>query len=555
MPANNVKADFDRPTFPQPPTDFEKYLYADPASKKLSVTSIALIVVFMVGSYGFVIRSPYVLGIYYTFAFLVFLSSLWSIYICLAAEKLDVLWRDYRNKWFISESGYCPTVDVYLPSAGEDLDLLDHCYFHISSMDYPNYKVWVLDDSGRDEVKLLASRYGFEYIRRPNLGEHKKAGNLRHAFPLTNGELILILDADMCPRKDMLDEMVWEFGDNPKIGILQTPQYFRVKKNQPTIEKGASLLQEMFYRVYQPACDKFGASICCGSNAMYRRAALEPNNGPALIELSEDVCTGLVVIRYGFTVKYVNVVLAAGLSPSTLRAFVNQLYRWSSGSYKTRFSSFLWNKGIPAHIKLLYFSSVIYFSTVALGVIGFGLPAILNLMFFPDNVWLENYVYIMPALMISVIVRKSWSVLYWDLSLVYNSFVLGYISLVGIWDFFISRELAAWVPTNKKRSKGSSYVRFIHCVRWIPQLGIALCAFGLARNFDALEPYSWVPPVSFWLGNFWMSRMVLKHAREEEEIDKVYQNIEAFNLEHSIKNHYSSLIKNESVYPDHRNLQ
>ena len=40
-----------------------------------------------------------------------------------------------------------PSVDVFLPCAGEDLDVLDNTYLHVRPMDYPGeVNVYVLDD-------------------------------------------------------------------------------------------------------------------------------------------------------------------------------------------------------------------------------------------------------------------------------------------------------------------------------------------------------------------------------------------------------------------------
>ena len=39
--------------------------------------------------------------------------------------------------------------------------------------------------------------------------------------------------------------------DNPKIAIVQSPQFFRVDKTQSRVERGAGLVQELFYRIIQ----------------------------------------------------------------------------------------------------------------------------------------------------------------------------------------------------------------------------------------------------------------------------------------------------------------
>lgn len=91
---------------------------------------------------------------------------------------------------------------------------------------------------------------GHPDVRRPNRPELKKAGNLRYAFTCTSGEVILILDADFCPRPEFLRETLPYFM-NPSIGIVQTPQYFRWRKEQTWVEQGAAVTQELFYRMVQ----------------------------------------------------------------------------------------------------------------------------------------------------------------------------------------------------------------------------------------------------------------------------------------------------------------
>ena len=74
-------------------------------------------------------------------------------------------------------------VDVFLPSCGEPLALLNNTFLHVSNIEWGGPKtVYVLDDSVREEVRDLARRYGFRYIVRPDPGHMKKAGNLLHAL-------------------------------------------------------------------------------------------------------------------------------------------------------------------------------------------------------------------------------------------------------------------------------------------------------------------------------------------------------------------------------------
>ena len=70
---------------------------------------------------------------------------------------------------------------------------------------------------------------------------------------------------------------------------------------QNWVENAAGAIQEVFYRSIQVARDRFGAAICVGTSAVYRRAALEAEGGPTLIPYAEDVHTGLDVRRAGWS--------------------------------------------------------------------------------------------------------------------------------------------------------------------------------------------------------------------------------------------------------------
>ena len=50
--------------------------------------------------------------------------------------------------------------------------------------------------------------------------------------------------------------------------------------------------------------------------------------GAALIPYAEDVHTGLNVMRDGWSITYLPIVLATGICPNNLDAFVRQQYRW-----------------------------------------------------------------------------------------------------------------------------------------------------------------------------------------------------------------------------------
>src|SRR5258707_10452527 len=168
----------------------------------------------------------------------------------------------------------------------------------------------------------MSATFGFAYMRR-TIHEHKKAGNLNYAFKRTNGEYIVIFDADFRPRANFLAETL-PYMDDPSLGIVQTPQFFRVSRKQTWVERGAGATVEVFYRAVQVSRDRFGSALCVGSNAVYRRAALEAAGGFTEIPYAEDSHTGLDMRYAGYQLVYLPIVLAAGVCPSAIDAFMRQ---------------------------------------------------------------------------------------------------------------------------------------------------------------------------------------------------------------------------------------
>ena len=251
-----------------------------------------------------------------------------------------------------------PNVDVFLPVCGEPLDVIKNTWAHVAAHDavLPGRgHALCLGRSGDQAVAAMAAEFGFIYRSRSNRGWFKKAGNLRYGFQLSSGEYILVLDADFAPRRDLLNELLPYLERDRRIAIVQSPQFFRVLNQQNWIERGAGAVQELFYRAIQVSRQRMDGAICVGTCAVYRRAALQENGGPTLIEHSEDVHTGFDLRRLGWDLRYVPIALATGLCPDTAGAFQVQQYRWCSGSLSLLSSKKFWKARLRMRTRMCYF--------------------------------------------------------------------------------------------------------------------------------------------------------------------------------------------------------
>ena len=154
----------------------------------------------------------------------------------------------------------------------------------------------------------------------------------------------------------------------------------------------------MFYRAVQVARQRLDAAVCCGTSAVYRRAALEPQGGPTLIPYAEDVHTGLDVRRAGWSMVYLPVLLSTGICPDNLDAFVRQQYRWCSGNVGIVFSWRLWSIPMRLPARLAYISGFFYYAYTAMVTFFGPVIPIVMLAFLPGQVRLRNFVVLLPAM-------------------------------------------------------------------------------------------------------------------------------------------------------------
>ncbi|WP_262103328.1 glycosyltransferase [Arthrobacter sp. Marseille-P9274] len=164
------------------------------------------------------------------------------------------------------------TVDVFITTYNEPLDLVMETALAAQRIRFP-HNTWILDDGARDELRGLAEEHGLGYLTRStewaDRPRHAKAGNLNNALMTTSGEFLLILDADQIPEPEILDRTLGYFR-NPKVALVQTPQYF---SNVPADDPLGSQAP-LFYGPIQQGKDGWNAAFFCGSNAILRREAL-----------------------------------------------------------------------------------------------------------------------------------------------------------------------------------------------------------------------------------------------------------------------------------------
>jgi cellulose synthase (UDP-forming) len=238
-------------------------------------------------------------------------------------------------------------------------------------------QVWVLDDGGRDWVARMCEEVGARYLSRPAPRLHAKAGNLNHALGHVDAEFVVTLDADHVPRPELLERMLGYFADEA-VAVVQAPQAFynrgfqHGRDDDPLRNE-----QSIFFDVICRGKDRHDAAFWCGCPSVIRREALVSVGGVATDTVVEDAHTSMCLHAAGWSIVFHDEVMALGLAPEEIGAFVVQRGRWARGSLQMlRHDPPMLKRGLSWAQRLEYSSSCMHFLEGPQRLLGLLVPPI-----------------------------------------------------------------------------------------------------------------------------------------------------------------------------------
>jgi len=223
-----------------------------------------------------------------------------------------------------------PLVDVFICTYNEEEAILEQTIVGALAIDYPNYRLWTLDDGRRPWLEALCGRLGCGYITRAE-NAHAKAGNINNGLRRVAAldpppDYVSILDADFVPTPNFLTRAMTLFRDD-EVGVVQTPQHFA---NPDPMQRNLSVArvwpdeQRYFFDVIMASKDAWGAAFCCGTSSIIRFAPLMRIGGFPTDSVTEDYLLTLRLKHIGYRTVYLNERLSLGLAPEGLREYIGR---------------------------------------------------------------------------------------------------------------------------------------------------------------------------------------------------------------------------------------
>lgn len=395
-------------------------------------------------------------------------------------------------------------VDIYIPTYNEDVEIVRKTALAAMAIDYPPElkRVYVLDDGRkflqrREQLRHMCQELGCELMTRDN-NDHAKAGNINHAMLKTKGDLILILDCDHIPSRNILKNTVG-FFQNPKVSLVQTPHWFynpdpfeRNLLTQGQVPVG----NELFYKVLQKGNDFWNAAFFCGSAAVVRKSHVLEIGGIAVETVTEDCHTSLRLHMLGYETVYYDKIMVAGLAPEKFSAYVGQQVRWARGMAQIlRLEWPLFNRKLSWPQRICYTSATTHFffgfprlmyAIAPIAFLVFGINSVRGL-------GLETLAYALPSILLALntnfVVHKGVRFSFWNEIFEYAmAFQDGLVTFMAL----INPKLGSFNVTDKglqvtRRSFDWASVRMLLIVGVMTVLSLLMLPYWLITGLQATD--------------------------------------------------------------------
>ncbi len=242
-----------------------------------------------------------------------------------------------RPPIFAASSSSSSRVACLIASFNEPTEVLEETVAAVMALDYEGKEVFILDDSTKNEAREsaqnIAAKFGIQCVQRTNRRGYK-AGAINDFLPSITAPFIALFDADALPSAQFLRECVPQIEENPKLGFLQTPQFYA--NTQVSYAALASARQQnVFYEYICEGKSYSRAAFCCGTNVIFRRSALVDSGGFNEQSVTEDFATSFHMHVKGYDSLYLNRTYVYSLAPENLAAYFMQQSRWSFGTMGT----------------------------------------------------------------------------------------------------------------------------------------------------------------------------------------------------------------------------
>jgi cellulose synthase (UDP-forming) len=208
-------------------------------------------------------------------------------------------------------------------------DVLPEVMHKLKYQDYPNYDIFILDDSTNEECIIETDNSGFKVVRRYNR-KGFKAGAINNWLSLYGDkyDYFVIADSDSIFERDFLRSMV-KYGEHPlnkSIAVFQSK--INNWNNESRFVRTITFTNPISNYFIDKLANNCDLIVSWGHNNLHRTQLVKEIGGFDERFISEDFATGLELIGKGYKCKLVDV-LSYDTTPGNVHVYTQRHIRWA----------------------------------------------------------------------------------------------------------------------------------------------------------------------------------------------------------------------------------
>ena len=273
---------------------------------------------------GWIAETPiYGAALAFVAAYPIFTGVMWTV------TSIIFYRRNERNPFPPSEDS--PFVSVVVAAYCEEA-VIGRTLDALLALDYPAYEVVIVDDGSRDRTAEIVRRRmetddRLRLIQK--LVNEGKAMALNDAVPVTHGEIVVVIDADIRPRPELLRYMVGHFEHGRVGAVAGNAQVSNTRtllgKIQATEFASIVSVLRRAQRVWGRILTVSGAVCAFRKGAMVDCGLFDPEMA------TEDIALSWKLQRRFYDIRYEPRAVVAMQVPETLGGLWQQRKRWAKG--------------------------------------------------------------------------------------------------------------------------------------------------------------------------------------------------------------------------------
>ena len=244
---------------------------------------------------------------------------------------------DSRKLKTSKKSIWLPSVDIVIPAKNESR-VIEKTVRQLLQIDYPHFKVWVIDDASDDGTPLILEKLkkelpDFDYIRRPAGSYPGKSAGLNDALPHCRAEVIAVFDADAYVEPDFLRKIL-PLLEPDGVGAVQAQK--KIYEHQKKYLLPSCQSSEYALDTYlQVGRDLIGGTVeLRGNGQLIKREALIDVGGWNNRAITDDLDLTMRLILSKWSIRFSDDTHVYEEAVTTWKGLIRQRRRWAEGSIR-----------------------------------------------------------------------------------------------------------------------------------------------------------------------------------------------------------------------------